>query len=79
MAVYFPTNNIKFARTGVTANVPNNDVARLMYYLNCVCVTIDCANDPEIQRYTSYSNWYRLSTDEKNHLLDSATLLVLKF
>ncbi len=69
MALYFQKNEIEFERTGVTANVPNNDVARLMYYLNCVCVAIDCDNDPDIQRFTSYSNWSRLSTEEQKALI----------
>lgn len=49
--------------TSVTANVPNSDVAKLMYYLNCVCYCIDY-NDSDIHRYTNYSNCTSLSDKE---------------
>lgn len=68
-AVIAQRNEVELARTGVTVSVPNNDVARLMYYLNCVCVVIDCANDPDIQRFTSYNNWHHLSTEEQKLLV----------
>ncbi len=48
--------------------MPNNDVARLMYYLKYVCTAIDCNNDNDIQRFTNYQNWARLSFEEQ-HLL----------
>jgi len=69
MALYYEDNNISAERTGRTVTVPNNDVARLMYYLDCVCVAIDCNHDPDIQRFTSYQNWSYLSTDEQTALL----------
>lgn len=53
---------VRDATAGV-ANVPNNDVARLMYYLNSVCYCIDY-NDNDIQRYRNYSNWASLSDEE---------------
>ncbi|UJR18277.1 hypothetical protein I4U23_005180 [Adineta vaga] len=58
-----------FERTDQSVTVPNNDVARLMYYLNCVCVAIDCANDSDIQRFTNYNNWHHLSIEEQKALL----------
>jgi hypothetical protein len=69
MALVFQRNEIGFERTGRTVTVPNNDVARLMYYLNCVCVAIDCNHDPDIQRFTSYQNWSYLSIEEQKALL----------
>ena len=69
MAVFFQRNEIEFERTGQIVTVPNNDVARLMYYLNCVCVAIDCAHDPDIQRFTNYRNWSSLSIAERKALL----------
>ncbi len=70
MAVYFENKNIKFERIGVTANVPNNDVARLMYYMQCVCTSINCNDDPGIQRFTNYANWACLTK------IDQAALVV---
>jgi hypothetical protein len=69
MALAFCKNELEIKRTGQRATVPDNDIAKLMYYLKCVCTTIDCNNDPEIQRFTNYSNWHRLSVDEQRQLL----------
>jgi len=69
MALLFQRNEIGFERTGQVVTVPNNDVAHLMYYLNCVCVAIDCNHDPDIQRFTSYQNWSYLSIEEQKALL----------
>ena len=68
MALYMQTNDFSAERTTVTTNVPNNDVARLMYYMHCVCTAVNCDNDPSIQRFTSYNNWSRLSVDEQKVL-----------
>jgi len=71
MAVaYYQRNEVEFERTTHSVTVPNNDVARLMYYLNCVCTAIDCNNDNDIQRFPNYQNWARLSFEEQ-HLLFS--------
>lgn len=40
-----------------------------MYYLRCVCTTIDCNNDADIQRFTNYWNWASLSLDEQRQLV----------
>ncbi|CAF0924921.1 unnamed protein product [Adineta steineri] len=69
MAIVFHENEISLEYIGTAVTVPNNDVARLMYYLNCVCVVIDCSRDPEIQRFTNYQKWYYLSRDEQKQLL----------
>lgn len=46
-----------------TADVPNNDIAKVMYYLNCVCYCIDY-KDNDISRLTNYRNWAALSDEE---------------
>ena len=51
------------------ATLANNPIAKLMYYMNCVCTTINCNDDPDIQRFTNYSRWYNLSTDEQRQLV----------
>ncbi len=58
--VYLQRNEVESECMTESANVPNNDVARLMYYSNCVCFAIDCNNDNDIQRFTNYQNWARL-------------------
>ncbi|CAF1055435.1 unnamed protein product [Didymodactylos carnosus] len=47
-----------------TATVPDNDIAKIMYYLSCVCSSINY-NENNIQRYTNYAQYYVLSNDEK--------------
>ncbi|CAF1095215.1 unnamed protein product [Rotaria sp. Silwood1] len=62
MAV-FQRREIDVQRTGVTASVPNNDIAKCMYYLKCVCTTIEC-DDANILRFTNYNNYWALSDEE---------------
>jgi len=69
MAVVFQRNEFSVECTSTSVTVPNNDVARLMYYLNCVCAAIDCNRDPDIQRFTNYRNWASLSIADKNALI----------
>jgi hypothetical protein len=69
MALLIGSSNITAERTGVGVNIPNNDIARLMYYLNAVCYTIDCNNDPDIQRFRDFKNWSYLSFDDQKALV----------
>ncbi|CAF3657437.1 unnamed protein product [Rotaria sp. Silwood1] len=62
-------NEFGIKNIGQSTTVPDNDVAKLMYYLNCVCFSIDCNDDPNIRRLTNYSNWSSLSVDEQKQLL----------
>ena len=57
--------------TGSTTTVPNDRVAKLMYYLNCVFVVIryDGAD-----RYTDYKKYYLLSKEEEQTILGLAAL-----
>jgi hypothetical protein len=68
MALAFGHHEIGVKRTGERATVADNDIAKLMYYLKCVCTTIECNDQPEIRRFTNYSNWRSLSTDEQQQL-----------
>ena len=56
-------NNIGIQEFGTTVNIPENDVARCMYYLSCVCTVIEC-EDADIRRYTNYRNYWFLSAAE---------------
>ena len=69
MAALVRSNTIEIKRTGVQAEVPDNDVARLMYYLSCVCTAINCSNDPDIKRFIDFENYRKLSADEQKALL----------
>lgn len=53
----------KIKKVPAIGTVPNNDIARLMYYLNCACYTVEY-NDRNISRYRNYNNWSSLSNEE---------------
>lgn len=54
---------------GHEVNVPNNDVARLMYYFSCVCSAIECDMTPQMRRLTNYQNWRSLSVPDVQQLI----------
>ena len=56
-------NEIGIREIGRVAAIPNNDVARLMYYLDCVCSAIQYT-DNDIHRYRNYQNWSSLPNDD---------------
>lgn len=56
-------NQIGMRDTSVSASVPDNDVARLMYYFHCVCSAIEYT-DNDMQRFRNYHNWRSLSYTE---------------
>jgi hypothetical protein len=60
MAANFGFNNIKVEAIGQKVTIPNDDVAKLMYYLSCVDTVI---NYNEIDRLTDYENYDLLSVD----------------
>jgi len=62
-------NEVDVKGITVSTTVPDHDVAKLMYYLSCVCTTIVCNEDEDISRFTNYTNWERLSTEEQKLLL----------
>ena len=65
---FFQRNQFGFKQTSVPVTIPNNDVARLMYYFDVVCNTIDY-NDADISRFRDYSNWRSLSFNDIRVLL----------
>ena len=69
MALVAGRNEYGIKRIGRLTAVPDNDVARLMYYLCCVCTAIECDQNEDIRRFTNYANWTRLSIDEQKLLL----------
>ncbi len=63
--------------TGSDASIPDNNIAKLMYYLNCICslLDLDLEDKPEIRRATDYKNYHRLNDDEIDKLLVLCILL----
>ncbi|CAF1211820.1 unnamed protein product [Didymodactylos carnosus] len=60
---FIQTTGYDIRATGTTVNIPDDDIARCMYYLSCVCNVIKCDED-EIKRYCDYRNYWRLSDEE---------------
>ncbi|CAF1048986.1 unnamed protein product [Rotaria magnacalcarata] len=60
---YLERQQTQIRDTTSRADVPNSDIAKIMYYLNCVCYCIDY-NDNDIRRYTNYARWASLSDEE---------------
>ena len=69
MAVYYERDEVRLELSGHRVTVADNDVARLMYYLHCVCTAIDCNNDDNIRRFIDYDRWSSLSAAEQVALI----------
>lgn len=64
--------SIKFEDVTTKAEVPNNDMAKLMYYLNCVNCLIDFDIPSKLRNYEKYRY---LSYEEENEILCLAIIL----
>jgi hypothetical protein len=60
---YLQHNQYGIKDSGTSTNVPGNDLARLMYYLDCACNAVDY-NDNNISRYRKYNNWSQLTNED---------------
>ena len=69
MAAIMGRTEIKVKDTTQNTTIPNNDIAKLMYYLNCVCACIEPDDNSTINRLRDYKNYDRLSSDEEAQLL----------
>ena len=69
MAAIMRRAEISIKDTGTSCTVPNNDIARLMYYFNCVCSCIEPDNSDTIRRLRNYNNYASLSREEEAQLL----------
>ncbi|KAL3863100.1 hypothetical protein ACJMK2_004876 [Sinanodonta woodiana] len=66
---------IRLTATGVTANVPADPRAKLMYYLKSLCSTLNLTDvHPGIARFRSYAN-YDLSRNDIDTLIKLCELL----
>ena len=73
MAVVAGRTQIGLKPTSHSVTVPNNNKAKLMYYLNCICSVLQL-DDPSINRLTRYNN-YGLNGDETDALMALCYLL----
>ncbi len=66
MAVVFSKKEVGLADMSVTVKVPDNDIAKLMYYLNSMCTVLGLETTGyNIARLTDYNKHYMLTNDEK--------------
>ena len=64
-------NKIRIRDETVKTSVPDNDIARLMYYLKCVSSVL---NYKGLSQYTNYNKYYNLSSKEKNEVIQLANI-----
>ena len=57
--------------TGSTTTVPDNELAKLMYYLDCVFAVIQYDG---AEKYTNYREYYTLTSEEENIVLSLVCL-----
>ena len=69
MAAVLGRTEIGIKRTGSKCTVPDNPIAKLMYYFNCVCSCIEADSDYATDRLRDYNNYHRLSDEEEAKLL----------
>ena len=73
MAVVAGRTQLQLKDTTNRVTVPENNRARLMFYLNCLCVVLKL-DDPQINRLTQYNN-YHLSDEQTDALIALCCLL----
>lgn len=70
MALNFNRVNFNVRNTSVNVSVANTPVARLMYYLDCLCslLQLDTSDSPNLHRLTQYSLHWALTAAQKREL-----------
>jgi hypothetical protein len=70
MAVAGSRLQVEVKDVSVSASIPNNPTAKLMYYFNCVCYCIEPDDNYAVRRFRNCSNYHDLTRQEKIQLLD---------
>ena len=65
MSAYLDLKNVKIESLGTKGYVPDDDLARLMYYLYCVSVVIKYDKDDKDSKLTDFKKYYCLTEGEK--------------
>ena len=69
LAAHMGRLQISMKRTSVKTTVPNDPIAKLMYYFNCVCYCVEADSSDTVKRLKDYSNYHRLTSEERAQLL----------
>ena len=72
MAAVLGKTEIQIKKTGIATTIPDNPIAKLMYYLDCICTCVKADDDSSIRRLRNYKNNYSSLSDE-----EEAKLLIL--
>ncbi|CAF1279259.1 unnamed protein product [Adineta steineri] len=68
MARYFEFNGgVNVNRIGGRTSVPDDNIAKCMYYLNCVCIVIEY-DDDDMEQYTDYENYRWLTPYQRRRV-----------
>ena len=73
MSTILGVNKLQVEAFGEETVVPEDDYAKLMYYLHCIYTVIE-PNDYSISRLRDYKHYYNLSSSEKDTVYDHAIL-----
>ena len=69
MAALMERVQVHVKETGQRTSVPDNPIAQLMYYFDCICACIEPDDSGAVTRLRDYRNYDRLTSDEKAQLL----------
>ena len=69
MAAMMGRVQISVKDTTTPTTVPNDPIAKLMYYFDCVASCVEFESSDAVQRLRDYKNYTRLTSDEKAKLL----------
>ena len=69
MAAHMQRLQVHVKRTGSSTTVPNDPIAKLMYYFDCVCSCVEPDSSDTIRRLRDYANYHRLTSEERAQLL----------
>ena len=66
MSATFKYQSLDIKSIGKSVTIPNNDIARLMYYLSCVDTVI---RHDDTDKFSDYEHYYRLTKADEDILL----------
>jgi hypothetical protein len=72
MSATLGVNKVRVEAYGTTTTVPNDNIAKLMYYLDCVLIVIEYDRNNKLTDYQHYKN---LNSEEKKAVIQLAILL----
>ena len=71
MSATLGINHLSVERTGIKVEVPNNNLARLMYYLSCIFNVIQYNDNNDL---SDYKHYYNLNQEQKKTVYALAIL-----